>query len=180
MKAQIALTTVAVMLYTAYLHHAFTSDPEVVQVLVPVEVPVVRTVKVTGPECVHDMDCMILAEAIYHESRGEHSVGQEAVAHVIMNRVRSEYFPDTVHDVINHRCQFVFTCDGSQQRGITDLHSWQQAMIVAMGVLQGTISDPTGGADHYLNVSHVKIIPRWAEEYETVAVIGNHQFHKRG
>ena len=58
-----------------------------------------------------------LAEAVYFESRGEAVRGQIAVAQVVMNRVFSGYYPNTVCGVVyqnEHRhlaCQFTFACD---------------------------------------------------------------------
>ena len=59
-----------------------------------------------------------LAEALYFEARGESIKGQVAVAEVILNRVESNKFPNTVCGVINqgtgrkYACQFTYTCDG--------------------------------------------------------------------
>src|SRR5262249_58140344 len=59
-----------------------------------------------------------LAEAIYFEARGEAVRGQMAVAQVVLNRVFSEKYPNTVCGVVYqnaHRrlhCQFTFACDG--------------------------------------------------------------------
>ena len=60
-----------------------------------------------------------LALNIYHEARGEGMMGKYAVAHVVMNRVEHERFPDTVCDVITqrrnnrlHQCQLSWYCDG--------------------------------------------------------------------
>ena len=59
-----------------------------------------------------------LTEALYFEARGETVKGQFAVAEVILNRVSSPSFPDTICGVINQgtgrkfACQFTYTCDG--------------------------------------------------------------------
>ncbi|MCS6760021.1 MAG: cell wall hydrolase, partial [Candidatus Devosia euplotis] len=66
-----------------------------------------------------DAERNCLAQAIYHEARGESATGQLAVANVIVNRARSSKFPSTLCGVVYqnaekgyHRCQFTFACDG--------------------------------------------------------------------
>jgi N-acetylmuramoyl-L-alanine amidase len=56
-------------------------------------------------------DC--LAQALYHEARGETELGRIAVAQVILNRVRAKVYPDTICGVVyenrhmKNRCQFL-------------------------------------------------------------------------
>lgn len=130
-------------------------------------------------QCLDDIQCQKLAEAIYFEARGESKDGQVAVAHVIMNRVNSPYYPDTVTDVVDYRCQFSYRCDGSLKRGIHEKKAWNRAVEVAELVYTGEVPDPTNGADHYANPRKLKRQPRWMQVYDMVAVIGNHQFHRR-
>ncbi len=47
-----------------------------------------------------------MSKALYYEARGEGVYGQVAVAQVVMNRVRSPLWPDTVCDVISQEGQF--------------------------------------------------------------------------
>ncbi|HNR78000.1 MAG TPA: cell wall hydrolase, partial [Parvularculaceae bacterium] len=95
-----------------------------------------------------------LAQAIYYEARGESQRGQIAVAEVIMNRVRSGYYPNSICGVVyqgSHRstgCQFTFTCDGSlnhRPRG----RAWDRAQRVATAVMLGYTRPITQGATHY-------------------------------
>src|SRR5690554_3545291 len=82
-----------------------------------------------------------LAQAVYHESRGEPESGQWAVASVILNRVESSAYPDTVCDVVfqnahlRNRCQFSFACDSRPDDGghgnIIDRESWVKSHLVA-------------------------------------------------
>ncbi len=73
-----------------------------------------------------------LANAIYFESRGEPVRGQIAVAQVVMNRVFSAYYPNTVCGVVYqnaHRhlaCQFTFACDGIPDI-VTEPRAWERA-----------------------------------------------------
>jgi len=95
-----------------------------------------------------------LSQAIYYEARGESQRGQIAVAEVIMNRVRSGYYPTSVCGVVfegSHRstgCQFTFTCDGTlnhRPRG----RAWDRAQRVATAVMLGYTRPVTQGATHY-------------------------------
>ncbi|MEZ5915358.1 MAG: cell wall hydrolase [Parvularculaceae bacterium] len=62
-----------------------------------------------------------LAQAIYYEARSESRVGRLAVADVVLNRVSSPVYPDTICEVVfqgserKTGCQFSFTCDGSMK-----------------------------------------------------------------
>ena len=130
--------------------------------------------------CSADMECVVLAEAIYYESRGEPIEGQIAVAHVILNRVSSPYWPDTILEVVYNNCHFSYVCDGSLERGMLDSSSFDEAKILAKKVINGVYDDPSNGADHYFNPDKTKYAPQWSHSYSKVATIGNHVFHKRG
>jgi len=152
--------------------------PRPVMPMIPQVVVENKIIVHESDQCIDSIDCMLLAEAVYHEARGEPIQGQIAVAYVILNRMESIHFPDTIYTVINQRCNFSYTCDGSLQKGIRDLKSFQRALKVANDVINGVYSDPTGGADHYYNP--YKVNPQWSDAYVEVASIGRHVFHKRG
>src|SRR3546814_10787442 len=93
-----------------------------------------------------------LARNIYFEARSESHEGKIAVAHVVMNRVASQYFPDTVCGVVQdgtdevlHRCQFSWFCDGKPDE-IDDAASWAEATELASQVYWGRAEDPSGGS----------------------------------
>lgn len=123
-----------------------------------------------------------LATGIYFEARGETYYGQLAVAEVILNRVASRRYPNTVCGVVfqgAHRrnaCQFSFACDGISDRPRDQL-SWRKATRLAryatMGVQRQAI---IGGATHY-HADYVK--PHWASAFVEVAKIGRHIFYKK-
>ncbi len=79
-----------------------------------------------------------LSEALYFEVRGETEKGQFAVAEVVINRVASARFPDTVCGVINqgsgrkYQCQFTYTCDGLPE-DITNKTAFNDVSKVAQG-----------------------------------------------
>jgi spore germination cell wall hydrolase CwlJ-like protein len=115
-----------------------------------------------------------LTRAIYHEARGEDALGQAAVAHVILNRVKSPLYPDTVREVVWQPDQFSFTNDGRSER-MTDLQAIQKAVDTALAVSRGKIKDPTGRALHYF--AHKKVRPSWAKGGFKF-ILGEHTFVK--
>lgn len=130
-----------------------------------------------------ERDC--LAQAIYHEARGESEVGQLAVANVIVNRARSGKFPATLCGVIyqnadkgHHRCQFTFACDGRAdtpgERG-----AWKRSAALAQQVYaEFALGEPVGavpGSALYYHTTNVS--PSWSNTYNAVAEIGSHIFY---
>ena len=122
-----------------------------------------------------------LTEALYFEARGESIAGQMAVAEVILNRVDSVRYPDTVCDEINQgtgrrfACQFTYTCDGRPEE-IGDEGAWHRLGHIARIMIDGAPRDLTGGATHY----HAEWVnPRWASLYPQTAVIGIHEFYRQ-
>lgn len=131
-----------------------------------------------GAEGGNDLSC--LAEALYFEARGELVRGQFAVAEVILNRVDSPLFPDTVCDVVNqgtgkrYRCQFSYNCDGLKEV-IHERLAHERAAKIARLMLDGAERTLTAGATHY----HTdKAAPRWARRFSHTATIGAHHFYR--
>ena len=120
-----------------------------------------------------------LAEALYFEARGETVEGQFAVAEVILNRVDSSRFPDSVCGVVNQgtgrqfACQFTYTCDGKPET-ISDPRAWENVGKVAITAIKGLPRTLTRGATHYHTTS---VSPSWARQYNRVAQIGVHLFY---
>ncbi|WP_135501829.1 cell wall hydrolase [Roseovarius aestuariivivens] len=121
-----------------------------------------------------------LAEALYFEARGESVKGQFAVAEVILNRVDSAEYPDTVCGVINqgtgrkYQCQFTYTCDGYKEV-ISEPRAYKRVGKVAAIMLSDAPRDLTDGATHY----HTKAVnPRWARKFPRTATIGVHHFYR--
>jgi spore germination cell wall hydrolase CwlJ-like protein len=122
-----------------------------------------------------------LAEAIYFEARSESNEGRAAVAQVVLNRVRSNLYPNTVCGVVyqnSHRhlaCQFTFTCEGKSLR-VTEPAPWRDAVRIAREVYDGTIYLPeVGGSTHY-HANYVR--PGWAKRLKKMDTIGQHVFYK--
>ncbi len=124
------------------------------------------------------LDC--LTAAIYYEARSEPLDGQRAVAQVVLNRVRSPAFPNSVCGVVYQGaerttgCQFTFTCDGSLlYRREPD--AWERAREVARAALAGSIYPAIGLATYYHTTA---VLPWWAASLDRVALIGSHIFYR--
>jgi spore germination cell wall hydrolase CwlJ-like protein len=121
-----------------------------------------------------------LAEALYFEARGETVKGQFAVAEVILNRVDSAAFPDTVCGVIHqgtgrkYQCQCTYTCDGHKEV-IAEPRAFERVGKVAALMVKGAPRKLTDGATHY----HTKAVnPRWARKFPRTTTIGVHHFYR--
>jgi spore germination cell wall hydrolase CwlJ-like protein len=122
-----------------------------------------------------------LATAIYFEARGEPVRGQIAVAQVILNRVRSPLFPETVCGVVyqgqmHPGCQFSFTCDGHTDNPRND-DQWALAQDIAKKITAGELWLPEVGYSTYYHANYVS--PSWVGDMSKVDKIGRHIFYKK-
>ena len=143
-----------------------------------------------------------LADNIYFEARNQVGKGQQAVAHVTLNRVRSRNFPNTICNVvkqgptyssrpdlpIKNRCQFSWYCDGLSDkvhlyylRGKwkgrfigKNFNSYTMAVAESLSAIIGWSRDPTSGATYYY--AHNLVYPRWARRFQLHAKIQDHTF----
>ena len=123
-----------------------------------------------------------LADAIYFEARGEPLRGQMAVAQVVMNRVFSGYYPNSVCGVVYQnanrhlRCQFTFACEGKDLSRIDEVDMWEQAKRIAKDMLDGKIwLTEVGHATHY----HAYWVhPSWVHEMNKMYQLGVHTFYR--
>jgi spore germination cell wall hydrolase CwlJ-like protein len=122
-----------------------------------------------------------LAIAIYFEARGEVRQGQVAVAQVVLNRVRSPRYPDTICNVVyqnmhlRNACQFSFACDGTPDK-IAERRAWARAKAIAEEVTAGKLLlTNVAGATNY-HASYVS--PYWAPSMRRLAKIGQHIFYR--
>lgn len=114
-------------------------------------------------------DIKLLANAVYGESRGEPYVGQVAVAAVILNRVNSSSFPNTVSEVIFEPLAFTAVADG--QIWLEPNETARQAVIDAINGY-----DPSGEALYYFNPQTAT--SDWIWSRPQIKQIGNHIFCK--
>lgn len=114
-------------------------------------------------------DVYLLARCVYGEARGESYKGQVAVAAVVLNRVRSSSFPNTISGVIYQPGAFSVVSDGQ-----INLTPNDTALKAARDAMNGW--DPTGGCLYYYNPA--KTSNKWILSRPIMMRIGNHVFCK--
>jgi len=124
------------------------------------------------------LDC--LAAAVLYEA-GDDTVGERAVAQVVLNRLRHPAFPKSVCGVVfegserRTGCQFTFTCDGALVRHRWSDAAWARARAVADAALNGAVYTSVGYATHY----HTDwVVPYWSASLDKIAAVGTHLFFR--
>ncbi|WP_169088806.1 spore cortex-lytic enzyme [Paenibacillus sp. PL91] len=118
---------------------------------------------------VNKKELSMLARVIYAEARGEDYKGQVAVGAVVMNRLQSPKFPNTLKGVIMEPNAFSAVKDG-QYWLIPNQTAFKAAKAAVKGV------DPTGNAFFYFNPDVSKSV--WFKTRTATKKIGNHLFTK--
>ncbi|RAL26789.1 spore cortex-lytic enzyme [Thermoflavimicrobium daqui] len=114
-------------------------------------------------------DIDLLARTVHAEARGESYVGQVAVAAVILNRLDSELFPNTISGIVFQPLAFEAVADGQIW-----LSSNETAKKAVMDALNGW--DPSGGALYYFNPD--RATSKWIWSRPQLKRIGKHIFCK--
>jgi N-acetylmuramoyl-L-alanine amidase len=109
----------------------------------------------------------LLARLIHAEARGESYTGQVAVGAVVLNRVRSSSFPNTISAVIYQ--PYAFTCVNDGQ---INLSPNETAFSAAKDAMNGW--DPSYGSLYYYNPAVAT--SKWIFSRKTVVTIGRHVF----
>lgn len=121
----------------------------------------------TSTSSTSSSDLNLLARCVYAEARGESYQGQVAVAAVVLNRVKSSSFPNTIAGVIYQPYAFSSVNDGQ-----INLTPNKTAISAAQDALNGW--DPTYGCLYFYNAS--TSTSKWIYNRKTVITIGNHVF----
>ena len=144
-----------------------------------------------------------LAENIYHEARSDSFVGQIAVADVVLNRVVSSAYPNSICSVVKegpiteswktrkhkhlddsqriyypvrNRCQFSWYCDGKSDN-VRVGDSWYNAQRIAYAlVYHKKWRGITEGATHY---HATYVTPKWSYTLQLIGRIGLHVFYRK-
>ena len=116
-------------------------------------------------------DLQLMARAINGEARGEPYEGQVAVGAVILNRVRSSKFPNTIAGVIYQKGAFTAVADGQINEPIAE---GSTVLKAARDALNGW--DPSGGALYYFNPNTAT--NKWIWSRPLIKTIGKHRFCK--
>lgn len=114
-------------------------------------------------------DLQLMARAINGEARGEPYEGQVAVGAVILNRVKSSKFPNTIAGVIYQSGAFTAVADGQINVAISEGSTVVKA---AQDAMNGW--DPTGGAIYYFNPATAT--NKWIWSRPLIKTIGKHRF----
>jgi spore germination cell wall hydrolase CwlJ-like protein len=122
-----------------------------------------------------------LARTVYWEAKGEPIEAMEAVANVVMNRLASEEFPDTVCDVVTQGrdegpCQFSWWCDGNPLDA-EEADRYEITLDVARRALNQELADRTDGALFFHGVG---VSPDWAAVHVETVTLGEHVFYRLG
>ena len=120
-----------------------------------------------GSASIISADHRLLAKLVYAEARGESYKGQVAVAAVVLNRVASASFPNTISGVIYQSGAFSCVSNGSINNTPDST-----AIRAALDALNGW--DPTGGCLYYYNPKATS--DKWIRTRTIKTVIGNHSF----
>lgn len=128
-----------------------------------------NTAAVNVPQGYSQNDIQLMANAVYGEARGEPYEGKVAVAAVILNRVESATFPNTVSGVIFEPRAFTAVADG--QIWLTPNEEAKEAVMDAMNGW-----DPTGNAEYYFNPDTAT--SAWIWTRPQIKRIGKHIFAK--
>ena len=132
----------------------------------------------------NEIECLALN--IYFETRAVSLADAIAVSDVVMNRINSARYPNTVCEVVKqghkhpngamkrHQCQFSWFCDGKSDEPL-DTDTFYESYIVAQDVLMGKYPDITEGATHYHNLW---VEPYWADTLNETVQITHHIFYK--
>ncbi len=129
------------------------------------------------PDYSRDFGCLV--EALYFEARGESLEGQRAVAEVIINRVRSVDFPNTICGVVHQggikkaRCQFSYYCDGKPEV-FYEKNAYEQIRNMLLKFVSGHYPEIFNESTHF-HASHVK--PFWVSDFEFLGRAGKHYFY---
>lgn len=116
---------------------------------------------------ISNSDLYLLSCCVYGEARGESYTGKVAVAAVILNRVKSSNFPNSISGVIYQSGAFTCVSDGQINLGTND-----ECTRAAQDALNGW--DPSGGALYYFNPATAT--SKWIWSRPQIVTIGKHIF----
>jgi hypothetical protein len=134
--------------------------------------------KADADDSARALHCM--TQAIYFEAAREPVRGQQAVAQVVLNRVRHPAYPKSICAVVYQGaarptgCQFTFTCDRAL-RWSPQPALWRRAQDVAKRALAGFVDRDVGSATHY---HAAYVVPYWAPTLIKMTQVGQHIFYR--
>jgi spore germination cell wall hydrolase CwlJ-like protein len=179
------LTTLALFLLSGAtpLHASLGPAPQCLP-LASVEAAEIKSALTAGIIPNYDAeDRDYLIRTIVFEAADESEEGKIAVAYVILNRIKSGGWGDSIKDVVTSPWQFEpwMTRREEMEKLSPDAPSYKNAAQIADAVLAGQVPDPTAGAMYFLNPTVVRerrggSLPSWAQGEGQP--IGNHTFYR--
>ena len=127
-----------------------------------------------------------LALNIYFEARNQSTLGQLAVAQVVLNRVQNPKYPNSVCGVVTqaeyypngklkkHQCQFSWYCDGKSDNP-KDKEAFRWAIYLAANVLLENSPKIVSNSTHYHTIY---VSPKWVQYVQRVTRIEDHIFYR--
>jgi len=122
---------------------------------------------------VQDLDC--LSRNIYFEAGNQSSIGKLAVGLVVMNRVASERYPNTICEVVNQKSQFSWVDDGKSDVPRDD-RAWETSQKLAKDILEGRAEFINFDDVMHYHADYVS--PGWSKRMQQVAQIDQHIFYE--
>lgn len=120
-----------------------------------------------------DDELRCLATAVFFESKGEPLKGQLAVAQVVLNRVSSNRFADSICGVVYQPRQFSFANAGHVQPRMS--RDWRTAVAIARIAMDNKWADVSSDA---LFFHATYVAPKWSGRHQKVSLIGRHVFYR--
>ena len=121
-----------------------------------------------------------LAEALYYEARGQGTLGQQAIAEVVVRRTHRAGYPHSICGVVHQgtrsSCQFSFVCDGTMSRPRV-AWEWNRAVRLATQIING-VMPLTNITQDAISFHAARIAADWPGMVPT-ATIGNNVFYRR-
>lgn len=141
----------------------------------------IQIIKIPDP-----LPSICMTEALFYEARGEGEIGQYAVAEVIMNRVHSKSFPNSICSVVHQpsrnprrpkACAFSYSCDKKPRRIYrNEIYLWRKAYNIGSQFLDGERpSNYTDGALHFLRCD-IRHSVAWAKHLPLKFKVNKHCF----
>jgi hypothetical protein len=121
-----------------------------------------------------------MSHAIYFEARSESELGQLAVAKVILNRVKSPLYPNTICQVVYQNaeqynaCQFSFACNGRSDKPRPG-KAWERAKSLATLAMAGEADVQVVATATHFHADYVA--PHWSGAMTRLIKIGRHIFY---
>lgn len=124
---------------------------------------------------VSSRDVYCLAKNVYHEARGEHILGQYAVAQVTINRMKSQKYPSRLCDVVYDKHQFSWTLKSNLKYYKPRGESWENSLKIAEKFLLHGYRLQGLENSLYFHADYVK--PKWSRYRAKEVQIGRHIFY---